>query len=396
MPQLKWANEKRLISDLRPAEYNPRKINKKQAKDLSTSLHRFDLADPIIINSDNKIIGGHQRFHVLSKNGGKEVDVRVPSRQLSLAEERELNLRLNKNLGEWDLDMLANFEEAELLEAGFEVAELDRIFDLSPNEKEDAVPALKETDIKHGDVFKLGSHRIMCGDSCNAVDVETLMRGKKPVLVVTDPPYGVNYDPCWREGQDLGVGERSKGKVKNDDKFDWSDALRLFDAQVMYVWHCDKFSHVVAEGLIKCGYKIVCEIVWIKQHFVVSRGDYHWKHEPCWYVVKNGEKHNWQGSRKETTVWEVANNNSFGNPEKEKTWGHGTQKPVELFERAVRNNASRDDLVCDPFLGTGTAVIACEKTKRACYGMELDPQYCQIVIDRWEQFTNQKAVKIDG
>ena len=190
-----WRNEKRSISDLSPAEYNPRQLTEKQAKDLDASLERFNLCDPIIINADNKIIGGHQRINILKQRGAVEVDVRVPSRQLTEHEEKELNLRLNKNLGEWDFDLLAGFDKEMLLDVGFDSAELDKMFQLEPDEKDDDVPEAPETPIsKTGDIYLLGRHRVMCGDSTKIDDVEKLMDGKKADMVFTDPPYGMKKE----------------------------------------------------------------------------------------------------------------------------------------------------------------------------------------------------------
>ncbi|HNV24500.1 MAG TPA: DNA methyltransferase, partial [Candidatus Omnitrophota bacterium] len=195
MDRITWTNEKRKISELTHAEYNPRQLTEKQAKDLDASLERFNLADPIIINADNKIIGGHQRINILKRRGAVEVDVRVPSRQLTEHEEKELNLRLNKNLGEWDFDLLADFDQEMLLDVGFDSAELDKMFQLEPDAKDDEVPEPPEAPIsKTGDIWILGRHRVMCGDSTKIDDVEKLMDGKKADMVFTDPPYGMKKE----------------------------------------------------------------------------------------------------------------------------------------------------------------------------------------------------------
>jgi DNA modification methylase len=209
--------------------------------------------------------------------------------------------------------------------------------------------------------------------------------------MVTDPPYGVEYDPSWRDGADLGVGERSRGKVQNDDIVDWTDAYTLFEGDVVYVWHAGKFTHIVAKNLEDCGFDIVSQIIWAKQHFALSRGDYHWQHEPCWYGARKGKKHHWRGARDQSTVWEIKNNNSFGNSNKEETWGHGTQKPVECMQKPIENNSLANDYVYDPFGGSGTTLIACEKTGRRCLMMELDEKYCDIIIRRWQKFTGKQA-----
>lgn len=213
-------------------------------------------------------------------------------------------------------------------------------------------------------------------------------------LMVTDPPYGVKYDPSWREGCDLGVGKRSKGKVLNDDKADWTETWRLFGGNIAYVWHGGLHTSTVENSLVTAGFQMRAQIIWAKQHFVLSRGDYHWMHEPCWYAVRKGAKGKWTGDRKQSTVWQIKNNNSFGNSEKEETVGHGTQKPVECMRLPIQNNSEKGEIVYDPFLGSGTTLIAAEKMERICYGMELSPEYVDIIVKRWEDFTGQKSEKL--
>ena len=190
---INWKAEKRKLSELTPAEYNPRQSNDKEWRDLEESLSKFNLASPIIINKNNKVIGGHFRLRILRERNVSDVDVRVPDRLLDPEEEKELNLRLNKNLGAWDFDKLANFEEDFLKGVGFESEELDKIFQLDTDKDADAVPEVRETIIKRGDIFVLGQHRLMCGDATSREDVERLMDGQKADMVFTDPPYGLGY-----------------------------------------------------------------------------------------------------------------------------------------------------------------------------------------------------------
>jgi len=400
--QIQWHTEKRNLSDLVPADYNPRKITEEQQKQLKKSLEEFGYVETIDINLDNTVIGGHQRLKVLADLGYNEIEVRVPNRKLTKKEEKLLNLRLNKNLADWDYDSLRSDEyDIEMLEAvGFDTDELQMIYPQAPQEiVEDDVPELEEIEPKAqvGDLYQLGNHKLLCGDCTVKENVELLIGDQKVDLMVTDPPYGVNYDPEWRDDADLGVGERSRGKVMNDDVIDWSSVYELFDPSVIYVWHAVKFTHIVAQGLINNNYELISQIVWAKQHFVLSRGDYHWQHEPCWYAVKKGHKHNWQGARDLSTLWQIDNNNSFGSrtSEKEETVGHGTQKPIRCMLFPIVNNSKKGDVICDPFLGSGTTLIACEQTDRICVGCELDPNYCDIIIARWEKFTGKKAVKIN-
>jgi DNA modification methylase len=219
--------------------------------------------------------------------------------------------------------------------------------------------------------------------------------------MVTDPPYGVNYDPAWRDEADkkgvLGnkYPTRSLGTVANDDRADWSEAWELFPGDVAYVYHAGLFSGVVGESLIKTGFDLISQIIWVKPHFALSRGDYHWKHEPVWYAVRKGRPHNWQGSRKEHTVWEIAGMNAMGSShdEADEATGHGTQKPVKCMAMPVINNTAKGQGVYDPFCGSGSTLIACEQLNRPSFMMELEPKYCQITINRWEKLTGKKAVK---
>lgn len=231
-------------------------------------------------------------------------------------------------------------------------------------------------------------HRIMCGDSTSAEDVARLLDGAKPHLMVTDPPYGVEYDPNWRNEADRANGKpygaRAVGLVSNDDKADWREAWALFPGDVAYVWHAGLFAPVVADSLAACDFHLRSQIIWSKSNFAIGRGDYHWHHEPCWYAVRKGRKGHWAGDRKQTTVWEIAK------PAKSET-GHGTQKPVDCMKRPIENNSKPGDAVYEPFSGSGTTIIAGEMTGRRVFAMELNPAYVDIAVKRWEQFVGGKA-----
>jgi len=391
---MKWHNEKRKLSELKPTKYNPRKLDKKQEDDLTKSLTSFDLADPLIINKNNIIIGGHQRYKILKKKGIKEVDVRVPDIELLEKQEKELNLRLNKNIGDWDFDLLKQFDSEFLLDIGFTIDGLNFEIEKPQEIIEDELPQNIESKAKLGDLFELGRHRLLCGDCTIAENVQKLIQNDISKLMITDPPYGVNYDPEWRDGYGLNLGNRRKGIVNNDNIYDWSIIYDLFKPQIVYIWHSGKFTSFVAEGLINSDYDLISQIIWYKQHFVLSRGDYHWQHEPCWYAVKKKCNHNWQGARDQATIWEIKNNN-FGNPHREESWDHSTQKPMECMAKPILNNSKKDEIIVDPFLGTGTTLIAAEQLNRICYGMEIEPNYVDIIIARWEQFTGQTAKLIN-
>ena len=227
-------------------------------------------------------------------------------------------------------------------------------------------------------------HRIICGDSTSADTVAALLGDVKPHLMVTDPPYGVEYDASWREEAGASGSGTAKGKVLNDDRADWREAWALFPGDVAYVWHADKFSPVVAESLEVNGLQMRNMIIWAKSSLVMSRGDYHSQHEPCWYAVRKGKKGHFDGGRKQTTLWQI------DKPRKSET-GHSTQKPVECMKRPIENNSSPGQAVYEPFSGSGTTIIAGEMTGRHIYAIELNPAYVDVAVKRWQDFTGQQA-----
>ncbi|MGH8324060.1 MAG: DNA-methyltransferase, partial [Steroidobacteraceae bacterium] len=252
---------------------------------------------------------------------------------------------------------------------------------------EDAVPAPPiEPVSKSGDLWVLEPHRLLCGDATVATDVERLLAGPKPHLMVSDPPYGVDYDPAWRNEAGVSTTKRT-GKVANDDRADWREAWVLFPGDVAYVWHAAIHATTVAESLTAWGFDIRAQIVWSKSRFALGRGDYHWQHEPCWYSVRKGTKSHWQGARDQSTLWSIAPAGA-----EDAATPHGTQKPVEAMRRPIVNNSERGDLVYEPFRGSGTTLIAAETVGRVCCAMELDPAYCDVIVQRWQRFTGRKAV----
>ena len=240
-------------------------------------------------------------------------------------------------------------------------------------------------DVKPGQVWSLGGHRLMCGDSTDQDTVARLLDGDKPHLMVTDPPYGVEYDANWRNEalrkDGTPIGGRAIGKVSNDEKADWSDAWQLFPGDVAYVWSAPGALQVTSyAALINVDFEIRAQIIWNKSNFAIGRGDYHKKHEPCWYAVRKGKKGHWQGDRTQSTVWDIPK------PQKSET-GHSTQKPIECMARPIRNNSKQGDLVYEPFSGSGTTIIACENLRRQCRAIELEPGYVAIAVQRWADAT---------
>lgn len=255
---------------------------------------------------------------------------------------------------------------------------------------------------KLGDLIELGEHRLLCGDSTVAENVSRLLAGVIPRIMVTDPPYGVEYDPTWRHAAGVNKSPR-RGKVSNDDNADWTPAYRLFPGNVTYVYHGGLHSATVQRSLEAAGFVVRAQIVWIKPRLVMSRGHYHWKHEPvfwaeknpagdeeplgaeeAWYSVRKGATAEWEGGRKQTTVWPIGFSQEIATV-------HGTQKPVECMARPIRNHGDRSWAVYDPFLGSGTTLIAAQQLERRCVGLELDPAYCDVIVQRWEALTGLKA-----
>lgn len=389
------------ISDLKPFEGNPKKHGD-DIPALVKSIEEYGWTNPILVQKGtNRIIAGHGRL-LAAKEAGLE---KVPVIFLGLDDKKAMAYTVADNKlaekSQWDFpalkDLLVSLDDGEfdLTLTGFDEAELKKLIDYEGKEgltDDESVPAVPVDPItKPGDLWVLGEHRLLCGDSTVVTNVDRLLGGEIPFIMVTDPPYGVEYDPEWREGHDLGVGERSKGKVVNDDRVDWTDAYTLFPGSVAYIWFASVHASESSMNLKVSGFGVRAMIIWKKQHFALSQGHYHWQHEPCWYAVKKGHTVKWCGDRTQSTFWEISNNNAFGNKNREKTLGHGTQKPVECMARPIRNHGVKTDSVYDPFLGSGTTLIAAEKLGRRCFGLEIDPGYCDVIVKRWEDFTGKKA-----
>jgi DNA modification methylase len=216
--------------------------------------------------------------------------------------------------------------------------------------------------------------------------VSAALDGVRPHLMVTDPPYGVEYDPAWRNETLEGSRTARTGRVLNDDRADWTEAWALFPGDVAYVWHGALHAGTVAESLTGCGFQIRAQVIWAKERLVLGRGHYHWQHEPCWYAVRNGAKGHWAGDRKQTTLWSIPSR------DQDVDTVHGTQKPVECMRRPIENNSSPGQAVYEPFSGSGTTLIAAEMTGRACHAIELSPAYVDVAVLRWQAFTGQEAV----
>lgn len=377
------------LSDLKGYEHNPRTITKQAFEKLQDSINEDGYHAPIVINADGTVISGHQRLEVLRRMGTTQIRVLRPDRLLSPEEMDRINVRSNISAGGWDFDLLADrFDLEQLVDWGMDEKLLGNIVKADPEDEQHELPELQAEAISMpGQVWILGNHRLMCGSSTVATDVEKLLNGVKPHLMITDPPYGVEYDANWRNeamrADGSAVGGRAIGKVQNDSNADWSEAWALFPGNIAYVWHAGLFAGVVADSLTKNGFKLRAQIIWAKSNFAIGRGDYHWKHEPCWYAVKGIG--NWTSDRKQTTLWEI------GKPQKSET-GHSTQKPVECMRKPMENNSSPGQAVYEPFAGSSTTIIAGEQIGRHVYAMEIHPGYVDMGCRRWMNLTGLKAI----
>jgi DNA modification methylase len=383
--------ERRAIASLVPYARNARTHSEEQVAQIAASMREWGWTNPVLVDEEGTIIAGHGRIQAAQKLGLTEAPVMV-ARGWSESQKKAYVLADNQlalNAG-WDVEKLA-VELGDLSGAGFDLnllgfsdAELAK---LTAEKTEgltdpDATPEVPVNPVTiAGDVWLLGKHRLRCGDSTVATDVEALLAGVKPHLMVTDPPYGVEYDPTKARKATVGS---AKGKVLNDDKADWREAWALFPGDVAYVWHAMLYAGTVFQSLEICGFRVRAEIVWAKSQLVMSRGHYHPQHESCWYAVRESATGHWAGDRKQTTLWQIAK------PQKSET-GHGTQKPVECMKRPIENNSSPGQAVYEPFSGSGTTIIAGEMTGRCVYAMELSPEYVDVAVKRWQDFTGQKA-----
>ena len=382
------------LADLLPAGYNPRKMSPAAMAGLKASLEKFGELGGIVFNRRlGRLAGGHQRVKALVACGETHADVRVVD--LDESDEKALNLTLNNPAigGDWaGAELAALLEESQAtLGDLFKDLRLDVLWDFAEKQPPpggsgdpDDVPEVEAVAVTQpGDVWVMGSHRIICGDSTDAATVAKLLGDVRPHLMVTDPPYGVEYDASWRE-RELGGGKRADGKVKNDDRADWREAWALFPGDVAYVWHANRGVPDVAESLVASAFELRELIIWSKSQFSIGRGHYHAQHEPCWYAVRKGGTGHWQGDRTQSTLWAI------DKPKKSET-GHSTQKPVECMQRPIENNSARGDAVYEPFSGSGTTIVAGEMTGRRVFAVELHPQYVDVAVRRWQSLTGKVA-----
>lgn len=385
------------LKELKPAAYNPRKKLKKGDKEyekIKQSLLKFGYVDPIIVNEDLTVIGGHQRLTVLKDldyETAKCVIVDLPKE-----DEKALNIALNKITGQWDeallADLLLDLQESDfnLDLTGFEPPEIDDILsnvhdkELSEDEFDVEEELKKPTLSRHGDIWQLGKHRVICGDSTKAETYKQLLDDRKANLVVTDPPYNVDV-------------EETAGKILNDNMSDgdfYQFLLSMFtqvenhmetDASV-YVFHADTEGLNFRKAFKDAGFYLSGCCIWKKNSLVLGRSPYQWQHEPCLYGWKKKGKHQWFSDRKQTTIWE------YDRPKSSKD--HPTMKPIQLMAYPIQNSSMRGTIVLDPFLGSGSTLIAADQTGRVCYGIELDEKFVDVIVKRYIEVTGDTEVTV--
>ena len=385
------------LKELKPAAYNPRKKLKKGDKEyekIKQSLLKFGYVDPIIVNEDLTVIGGHQRLTVLKDldyETAKCVIVDLPKE-----DEKALNIALNKITGQWDeallADLLLDLQESDfnLDLTGFEPPEIDDILsnvhdkELSEDEFDVEEELKKPTVSRRGDIWQLGKHRVICGDSTKSETYDQLLGDKKANLVVTDPPYNVDV-------------EETAGKILNDNMSDgdfYQFLLSMFtqvenhmeDDASIYVFHADTEGLNFRKAFKEAGFYLSGCCIWKKNSLVLGRSPYQWQHEPCLYGWKKKGKHQWFSDRKQTTIWE------YDRPKSSKD--HPTMKPIQLMAYPIQNSSMRGTIVLDPFLGSGSTLIAADQTGRVCYGIELDEKFVDVIVKRYIEVTGDTEVTV--
>ena len=385
------------LKELKPAAYNPRKKLKKGDKEyekIKQSLLKFGYVDPIIVNEDLTVIGGHQRLTVL-----KDLDYETAKCvivKLSKEDEKALNIALNKITGQWDnallADLLLDLQESDfnLDLTGFEPPEIDNILsnvhdkELSEDEFDVEEELKKPTVSRRGDIWQLGKHRVICGDSTKSETYDQLLGDRKANLVVTDPPYNVDV-------------EETAGKILNDNMSDgdfYQFLLSMFtqvenhmeDDASIYVFHADTEGLNFRKAFKDAGFYLSGCCIWKKNSLVLGRSPYQWQHEPCLYGWKKRGKHQWFSDRKQTTIWE------YDRPKSSKD--HPTMKPIQLMAYPIQNSSMRGTVVLDPFLGSGSTLIAADQTGRICYGIELDEKFVDVIVKRYIEVTGDTEVTV--
>jgi len=389
--------ERRPLDQLVPYARNARTHSDEQVAQLAASIREWGWTIPVLVDEENTLIAGHGRVLAAQRLGLTDVPTMV-ARGWTDAQIRAYRIADNKltlNAG-WD-DAQLSLELTDLQEANFdlglvgfsdtEISHLLATYTEGLTDPDEAPEAPAKPVTRTGDVWLLGKHRLVCGDATNDADVALALNGVRPHLMVTDPPYGVDYDPNWRSDPNVAMAIRhpkkgALGIVTNDHIADWRDALALFPGEVIYLWHAPQRARDSIDSLQASGFEIRAQIIWAKHRFVLGRGHYHPQHEPCWYAVR-GNSH-WHGDRTHSTLWTMEGH------QRSET-GHSAQKPIECMRRPIENNSSAGQAVYDSFVGSGTTIIAAEMTGRACHAIEISPAYVDVSVLRWQAFTGETA-----
>ena len=378
------------ITDIKPNPNNPRIIKDDKFKKLVKSIQDFPQMlelRPIVIDENNVVLGGNMRLKACIEAGLTDVPVKQAA-DLTEEQKKEFIVKDNVGYGEWDWDDLANnWNTNDLIEWGLDIPNFEPEV-LEAEEDDFAVPeGGVETDIVLGDLFEIGEHRLLCGDSTDSDQVAKLMNGTLADMCHTDPPYNIDY-----EG-----GSKKREKIANDKLDDFPKFLydvyttistALKKGGAIYVWHASTETHNFIQQFLDAGFLFKSYIVWNKNNSTFGRSDYHWKHEPCIYGWLDGASHKWYGDRKQTTVWDV--------DRPSRSDEHPTMKPIDLCSKALTNSSTINDIVLDVFLGSGSTMVASHQLKRRCYGMELDPKYCQVIVDRMRKLDPTLIIKKNG
>lgn len=409
------------IDRLIPYARNPRK-NDAAVDRMCASIREFGFKIPVLARSNGDVVDGHLRLKAAHKlgswPGGDATAIPVIlCDEWSEAQVKAFRLMVNRSVtwADWDEELLAlelqelNAADFDLELTGFNPGEVDGLLAIPDEERANEVPAVPENPISRaGDLWLCGDHRVLCGDSTSAEDVARLLDDRKPILMVTDPPYGIELDSEWRDRAGLnghGAAEPSYMKhrtaghtettISGDTRADWSEAFELVPSlQIAYVWHASVFTREVLNGLERIGFVYPQQIVWDKGRTVLTRTHYWYQHEPCWYVRK--PKAAWYGKAGEnSTIWAAASPKFIMGGLDEDKFDHPTQKPAEFMRRPILNHLKRGELVYEPFLGSGTTLAAAELTERVCCGIELDPKFMDVIVQRWQTLSGKKA-KLDA
>lgn len=410
MAKLIWKTEKRNVKDLKVWEENPRTIDESSFKDLKDSVDQDGDWGVLVIDTDGTVISGNQRLKAIE---GK-VDVKVPNRPLTDKERKRIALRANRTKGKDNFDILANWSKESLLEGWFSEKDLDKLLNIEEDnfDAQAEYDAIVQPEAVLGDLWALGEHRLLCGDSTKQEDFEKLMGGVKADMIFTDPPYNVTYD-YWGFRGTRKKGVTSK-KVFNDSKDDESFSnfinavfLNCFnntiDGANFYCWHASRNESLFRIGIQDAGWKISQNVIWLKPSHTFSPGqDYHRMYEPCYFGWKDGKKHyvnRSYGTWNELILLDYDNFEEmmdvfYQKRDNTSQYIHPTQKPIRLAERAIKYHCPNNGVVIEPFNGSGSTMMACEQLKRKCYSIELDPKFVDVAIKRWEDFTGKKAQKV--